>query len=153
MAAKDEKIPLIGDGGIRTSGDISKAIAAGASTVMLGNLLGGTTESPGIPVTRNGRRVKIIRGMASLGASLGRDKRTTGSFDDEFGDIIPEGVEAIVPFRGATKEILQQLVGGLRSGMSYVGAISITEMWKLARFTRITQAGKAESTSHDVEKV
>lgn len=153
MAAKDEKIPLIADGGIRTSGDISKAIAAGASTVMLGNLLGGTTESPGIPVTRNGRRVKIIRGMASLGASLGRDKRTTGSFDDEFGDIIPEGVEAIVPFRGATKEILQQLVGGLRSGMSYVGATSISEMWKRARFTRITQAGKAESTSHDVEKV
>jgi IMP dehydrogenase len=109
MAAKDEKIPIIGDGGIRTSGDISKAVAAGASTVMLGNLLAGTTESPGVPVTRNGRRVKIIRGMASLGASLGRDARTSGSFDDEFSNIIPEGVEAIVPFRGATKEILNQL--------------------------------------------
>ncbi len=153
LAAKEEKIPLIGDGGIRTSGDIAKAIAAGASTVMLGNLLAGTTESPGVPVTRNGRRVKIIRGMASLGASLGRDKRVNGSVDDEFSSIIPEGVEAIVPFRGATKEILQQLVGGLQSGMSYVGATTIPEMWRLARFTRITQAGKLESKSHDVEKV
>ncbi|OLS29116.1 MAG: Inosine-5'-monophosphate dehydrogenase [Candidatus Heimdallarchaeota archaeon LC_2] len=153
IVAKDEKIPLVGDGGIRTSGDIAKAIAVGASTVMLGNLLAGTTESPGVPVTRNGRRVKIIRGMASLGASLGRDKRTTGSVDDEFSNIIPEGVEAIVPFRGATKEILQQLVGGLQSGMSYVGATTIPDMWELAKFTRITQAGKLESKSHDVEKV
>ena len=151
--ARDEGIPIIADGGIKTSGDIAKAIGAGASTVMLGNLLAGTTESPGVPVLRNGRRVKVIRGMASLGASLGRDERTHGSFDDDFSEIIPEGVEAIVPFRGATKEILQQLIGGLRSGMSYVGATSIPSMWELTRFTRITPAGRQESTSHDVETI
>lgn len=151
--AQSENIPIIADGGVRTSGDIAKAIAAGASTVMLGNLLAGTTESPGIPVQRNGRRVKIIRGMASLGASLGRESRINGSFDDEFSSIIPEGVEAIVPFRGSTSETLTQLVGGFRSGMSYVGAQSIPEMWKLAKFARITPAGRKESQSHDVHQV
>lgn len=149
----DMGIPIIADGGIRTSGDIAKAIAAGASTVMLGNLLAGTTESPGVPVLRNGRQVKIIRGMASLGASLGRDKRTTGDFDDDFSDVVPEGVEAIVPYRGATTDVLSQLVGGLRSGMSYVGAQSIQDMWELARFVRVTKAGNTESGSHDVDLV
>ncbi|MHA2252328.1 MAG: IMP dehydrogenase [Candidatus Kariarchaeaceae archaeon] len=148
-----ENIPLIADGGIRNSGDVAKAIAAGASTAMLGNLLAGTTESPGVPVLRNGRRVKIIRGMASLGASLGRSTRENGSFDDDFGAIIPEGVEAIVPFRGSTTETLQQLVGGFRSGMSYVGAADVPSMWTKAKFLRITTAGKLESKSHDVETV
>ncbi|MCY3413833.1 MAG: IMP dehydrogenase [Candidatus Heimdallarchaeota archaeon] len=153
--AHDENIPIIADGGIRRSGDIAKAIAAGASTVMLGNLLAGTTESPGVPITRNGRRVKVIRGMASLGASLGRESRTTGkSFDDEFAqDYTPEGVEAVVPFRGSVKDVLSQLVGGLRSGMSYTGAKSIEEMWSLSKFIRITNSGLQESKSHDVNTV
>ena len=120
---------------------------------MLGGLLAGTTESPGVPVLRNGRRVKIIRGMASLGASLGRSARENGSVDDDFGLIIPEGVEAIVPFRGSTNETLQQLVGGLRSGMSYVGANDIPTMWSKAKFVRITHAGRLESKSHDVDTV
>ncbi len=151
--AREEEIPIIADGGIRNSGDIAKAIAAGASTVMLGNLLAGTTEAPGVPVLRNGRRVKIIRGMASLGASLARSSRENGNYDDDFGEIIPEGVEAIVPFRGSTNEVLQQLIGGLRSGMSYVGAKDINSMWELSRFIQITGAGKIESKSHDVETV
>lgn len=151
--AHDAGIPVIADGGIRNSGDIAKAIAAGASTVMLGSLLAGTTESPGVPVLRNGRQVKIIRGMASLGASLGRDNRTKGSFDDDFSSVTPEGVEAIVPYRGGIKSVLNKLLGGLRSGMSYVGATSIEEMWDLARFIRITPAGTYESGSHDVKEV
>lgn len=152
--AHEENIPLIADGGIRTSGDIVKAIAAGASTVMLGNLLAGTTESPGVPITRNGRRVKVIRGMASLGASLGRDKRTKGSFDDEFAqDYVSEGVEAVVPYRGNVSEVINQLIGGIRSGMSYSGAITVKEMWKLAQFVRITNSGLTESKSHDVTQV
>lgn len=153
--AHDEKIPLIADGGIKTSGDIAKAIGIGASTVMLGNLLAGTSESPGFPVLRNGRRVKIIRGMASLGASLGRDQRVKGSFGDEE-DLIsmaPEGVEAVVPYRGQVKDVLNQLVSGFRSGMSYVGARTVDEMWKKSNFIRITSAGKRESQSHDVDKL
>jgi IMP dehydrogenase len=153
--AHDEKIPLIADGGIKTSGDIAKAIGIGASTVMLGNLLAGTSESPGFPVLRNGRRVKIIRGMASLGASLGRDQRVKGSFGDEE-DLIsmaPEGVEAVVPYRGQVKDVLNQLVSGLRSGMSYIGAKTVNEMWDKSNFIRITSAGKRESQSHDVDKL
>lgn len=149
----DEKIPLIADGGIKNSGDIAKAIGAGASSVMLGSLLAGTSESPGLPVLRNGRQVKIIRGMASLGASLGRDMRTKGSFDDDLMSVSPEGVEAIVPYRGSVNAVIKKLIAGLRSGMSYTGAKNISEMWKLARFVRITNAGILESGSHDVDEV
>ena len=154
--AKEQNIPIIADGGIRTSGDLTKAIAAGASTVMLGNLLAGTTESPGFPIIKNGRKFKVIRGMASLGASLGREyqeREFKGSFDDNFDDfleIVPEGVEAMVPFRGSATEVLQQLVGGLRSGISYCGSLSISEMQEKAQFIRVTGAGVKESHSHDV---
>ncbi|MFW9928562.1 MAG: IMP dehydrogenase [Candidatus Thorarchaeota archaeon] len=162
--AADAGVPLISDGGIRTSGDIAKALAAGASTVMIGNLLAGTTESPGSPIIRNGRKYKVIRGMASLGASLGRQSREKeavekkGSFDDmdidDFASsVVPEGVEAMVPFRGNAKEILTQLVGGLRSGISYCGATSLEEMRKKAEFIQVTFAGLKESRSHDVETV
>lgn len=151
--ANDENIPLIADGGIRYSGDIAKAIAAGASSVMLGSLLAGTTESPGVPVLRNGRQVKIIRGMASLGASLGRDTRTKGTFDEDLMSITPEGVEAIVPYRGSVHAVVKKLLGGLRSGMSYTGANNISEMWNLARFVRITNSGLLESGSHDVKEL
>ena len=158
-AAKNNNIPIIADGGIRTSGDIVKALAAGASTVMIGNLFAGTTESPGSPIIRNGRRYKIIRGMASLGASLGRESREKkGSFDkDDMDDyassVVPEGVEAMVPFRGSVKEIITQLVGGLRSGISYCGSLSISEMQKRAEFIQISVAGIKESNAHDVESV
>lgn len=158
-AAKPNNIPVIADGGIRTSGDIAKAIAAGASSVMLGNLLAGTKESPGSPIIRNGRQYKVIRGMASLGASLGRrereEEKKKGSFDDDdfCSSVVPEGVEAIVPYRGSVKEILYQLIGGLKSGMSYCGSLSISEMQKNAEFIQITQAGVIESRSHDVQQL
>ena len=146
-------IPVIADGGIRTSGDVSKAIAAGASTVMVGSLLAGTDESPGAAVVRGGRRFKVVRGMASLSANVERKaiERQDQLEDEEWGEIVPEGVEAVVPYRGRAGDILHQLVGGLRSAMSYAGACSIQEFWQNAEFIQITAAGKAESGVHDVD--
>jgi IMP dehydrogenase len=145
-------VPIIADGGIRNAGDITKALAAGASTVMLGSLLAGTEESPGIPVMRGGRRYKVVRGMASLTANV--DRRTMGQADDvepeDWENVVPEGVEAVVPHRGSVEETLYQLVGGLRSGMSYAGAATIEELWEKAEFIRITSAGWQESGVHDV---
>lgn len=145
-------IPIIADGGIRTSGDITKALAAGASTVMLGSLLAGTDESPGVAVVRQGRRYKIVRGMASLTANVarkrvGRDEELSQS---DWEQVVPEGVEAMVPYRGKVADILYQLVGGLRSGLSYAGAHTISELWERAEFIRITPAGQRESAPHDV---
>jgi IMP dehydrogenase len=146
-------VPIIADGGIRTSGDITKALAAGASSVMLGSLLAGTDESPGAPVVRGGRRYKVVRGMASLTANIDRQevelKREVNPEDWE--RVVPEGVEALVPDRGPAQDILYQLVGGLRSGLSYAGAATIAELWANAEFIRITSAGKQESGAHDVE--
>lgn len=151
-AACDAGIPLIADGGIRTSGDIAKALAAGASTVMLGNLLGGTDESPGISLMRNGRKFKFYRGMASEYAAIDRKEREGEKLvEGVIQSIVPEGVEALVPYRGSVKEIVNQLVGGLRSGISYCGGRSIAEMQKNARFIRITSAGMNESMPHDVK--
>jgi IMP dehydrogenase len=147
-------VPIVADGGIRTSGDIVKALAAGASTVMVGSMLAGTDESPGAPVVRDGRRYKVVRGMASLSANMQRKAMEKEEVsDDEWIDVVPEGVEAIVPYRGTVKDILHQLVGGLRSGLSYAGAHSIEELWELAEFIPITQAGMRESGSHDVNKI
>lgn len=147
------KIPVIADGGIRTGGDMTKALAAGASTVMIGSLLAGTDESPGATVVRDGRRVKVVRGMASLTANIDRQevelRREVDPEDWE--KVVPEGVEAMVPTRGPAQDILHQLVGGLRSGLSYAGAASIEELWANAEFIRITSAGKRESGAHDVE--
>lgn len=144
-------IPIIADGGIRTSGDITKALAAGASSVMLGSLLAGTDESPGAPVIRGGKRYKIVRGMASLTANVDRKAIDGDEVDEEvWGDVVPEGVEAVVPYRGKVDDILHQLVGGLRSGMSYAGATTIEELWENAEFIRITPAGQKESGVHDV---
>jgi IMP dehydrogenase len=144
-------IPIIADGGIRTSGDVTKALAAGASTVMLGGMLAGTEESPGAPVVRSGRKYKIVRGMASLSANAERLKLDKNELsDDDWGEVVAEGVEAVVPYRGSVKDILYQLVGGLRSGMSYIGAHNIPELWEQAEFIRITPAGKQESGAHDV---
>jgi IMP dehydrogenase len=151
-AGADLDIPIIADGGLRTSGDIAKVIAAGSSTVMLGNLLAGTEESPGASVVRRGRRYKVVRGMASLSANVDRKTVDQESVEDEeWGEIVAEGVEAVVPFRGDVADSLHQLVGGLRSSMSYAGAETIEEFWEKAEFIRITTAGKLESGVHDVD--
>jgi IMP dehydrogenase len=146
-------VPIIADGGIRTAGDITKAMAAGASTVMLGSLLAGTDEAPGASVIRNGRRYKIVRGMASLMANIDRQEVELHREVDpeDWERVVPEGVEAMVPDRGPVKDVVYQLVGGLRSGLSYAGAASIAELWANAEFVRITSAGKSESGAHDVE--
>jgi IMP dehydrogenase len=151
-AGREAGVPVIADGGLRNSGDITKSLAAGASTVMLGSLLAGTDESPGAAVIRNGRRYKIVRGMASLTANVTRKEVSQeGEVDpDEWVEIVPEGVEAVVPYRGSVTDILHQLVGGLRSGMSYGGARSIAELQENAEFVRITPAGREESGVHDV---
>ncbi|MDR7554654.1 MAG: IMP dehydrogenase [Armatimonadota bacterium] len=150
-AAAGTGVPIIADGGIRGSGDITKALAAGASTVMLGNLLAGTEESPGATVVRNGRQYKTYRGMASLWATARRRALDAPVDDEDLSQIVAEGVEALVPYRGKVADVLQQLLGGLRSGMSYCGARTIPELWANAEFIRITPAGLRESLPHDVE--
>lgn len=149
-------VPIIADGGIRAGGDVAKAVGAGADTVMIGNLLAGTTESPGTVVNRGGTRVKVFRGMASAGAAAARraidDARETIARGDQtdFMPVVPEGVEAVVPLRGDAESVVAQLVGGLRSGMSYSNAATIRQMQTQARFVRITPAGLTESHPHDV---
>jgi len=147
-------VPIIADGGVRNSGDLVKALAAGASTVMLGSALAGTDESPGAAVVREGRRYKVVRGMASLTANIQRKAIDKGEVSEEdWGEVVPEGVEAIVPARGTVVDILHQFVGGLRSGLSYAGAHTIEELWQNAEFVPITQAGYRESGAHDVNKI
>jgi IMP dehydrogenase len=156
-------IPIIADGGIKTSGDVVKALAAGADTVMIGSLFAGCEEAPGSPVIRDGQKVKVVRGMASLGAAMGRkaaeDGETTVSTDEsaesqaDWDKVVPEGVEAVVPYRGHVKEIIYQLVGGLRSGLSYGGARTIKELQENAEFIEISAAGVRESNSHDVKRL
>jgi len=149
---RDHGIPIISDGGTRTSGDATKALASGASSVMIGSMLGGTDESPGTVLTKNGKRFKVYRGMASLGASLGRKSKDSSSvsFDDDLNDYVAEGVEAMVPYKGTVTDILKQLTGGVRSGLSYCGAHTITQMQDNAEFIKMSRAGFAESQPHDV---
>jgi len=148
----DYGVPIISDGGTRTSGDATKALASGASSVMVGSMLGGTDESPGTVLTKNGKRFKVYRGMASLAASIGRKSKETGSFsfDDDLNDYVAEGVEAMVPYKGTVVDILKQLSGGVRSGLSYCGAHTITQMQENAEFIKMSRAGFAESQPHDV---
>ena len=151
-------IPIIADGGIRTSGDMVKALAAGASTVMIGGLFAGCEEAPGAPVIRGGQKVKVVRGMASLGAAIGRKEAEMGRDEsaedqEDWSKVIPEGVEAVVPYRGNVHEIVYQLVGGLRSGLSYGGACNIQQLQENAEFIQITPAGVRESHSHDVSQI
>ena len=149
--ANEYKVPIIADGGIRNSGDITKAIAAGASTVMIGSMLAGTDESPGIIVSRPNGRYKMTRGMASLGAAVDRRIKETKSMDEEeMLEYVPEGVEALVQYRGQASEVIGKLVGGLRSGLSYCNSKDIFELQKNRKFIKITGAGKAESGAHDV---
>lgn len=150
--ARSSGIPIIADGGIRHPGDVAKAIAAGAQTVMIGSLLAGTDESPGLVMTRRGHRYKASRGMASLTANIERNKREGNDLTrEEIEDYVAEGVEAAVPYRGRAREVLTQLVGGLQSGMSYSGAHTIEEFQQKAVFVRMTGAGLKESGPHDVE--
>lgn len=151
-AAADSKTPVIADGGIRFPGDVAKAIAAGAQTVMIGSMLAGTDESPGMLMTRRGHKYKASRGMASLAANIERNKREGNDLTrEEVEDYVAEGVEAAVPYRGKAREVLNQLVGGLQSGMSYSGAKTIEEFQEKAIFMRMTGAGLKESGPHDVE--
>jgi IMP dehydrogenase len=154
-AAAESDLPVIADGGVRTSGDLTKALAAGAETVMIGSLLAGTEESPGRTVLRNGGRFKVYRGMASVGAAEARRQRETSEdvLDELAAAVVPEGVEAVVPYRGSLAEVLYQQVGGLRSGMSYLNARTLGELRQHARFVRMTDAGRAESRPHDLTYV
>ncbi|MEK7264294.1 MAG: IMP dehydrogenase [Bacteroidota bacterium] len=149
--AKKYNIPVIADGGIKNSGDVVKALAAGARVVMLGNLLAGTEESPGELIELGGRRFKYYRGMGSIGAmnGIGGDRYTAG--EKVTTKTVAEGIEGRVPYRGTVSQILQQILGGLRSGMGYVGAKNIEELHSNAQFTLITRAGMVESMPHDVE--
>ncbi len=149
-AAKDYGVPIIADGGIKYSGDIVKALAMGASSVMLGNLLAGTEESPGETVYYQGRAYKVYRGMGSLGAMMSR--RSADRYGQEkLEKFVPEGIEGRVPYRGRLSDVIYQLVGGLRSGMGYVGARDLEELRQKAKFVRITWAGYRESHVHDVQ--
>jgi IMP dehydrogenase len=153
-AAQPYGVPIIADGGIRLPGDLAKAIAAGAQTVMIGSMLAGTDESPGMIMTRRGHRYKASRGMASLEANINRNKREGNDLThEEIEDYVAEGVEAAVPYRGKAREVLNQLVGGLQSGMSYSGAHSLDEFHQKAIFVRMTGAGLKESGPHDVEVI
>ena len=151
-AAESAGIPIIADGGIRHPGDVAKAIAAGAQTVMIGSMLAGTDESPGMIMTRRGHRYKASRGMASREANIDRNRKEGNDLtQEEVEEYVAEGVEAAVPYRGKAREVLTQLVGGLQSGMSYSGAVSLEDFQKKAIFVRMTGAGLRESGPHDVE--
>ncbi|HEV2781426.1 MAG TPA: IMP dehydrogenase [Actinophytocola sp.] len=156
QACRPAGIPVIGDGGIQYSGDIAKAIAAGASAVMLGSLLAGTSESPGEIILVGGKQFKTYRGMGSLAAMQSRGEAKSYSRDRYFADdvlsedkLVPEGIEARIPFRGPLAQVVHQLIGGLRSGMGYTGSHTIAELQR-AKLVRITAAGLKESHPHDV---
>ena len=143
-------VPLIADGGIRYSGDIVKALAAGGYSVMLGGMLAGVEESPGETIIFNGRKYKSYRGMGSLEAmEKGSKDRYFQASENDVKKLVPEGIAARVPFKGSLFEVVYQMLGGLRAGMGYCGAANIDALHK-ARFTRITNAGVAESHPHDV---
>lgn len=150
QALEGTGVPLIADGGLRYSGDIVKALAAGGSSVMMGSLLAGTEESPGETIIFNGRKFKTYRGMGSLSAmQKGSKDRYFQDVEDDIKKLVPEGIEARVPFKGTLQEVIYQMVGGLRAGMGYCGAANIEKLHD-AKFTRITSAGYAESHPHGV---
>ncbi|HEY1866100.1 MAG TPA: IMP dehydrogenase [Candidatus Acidoferrales bacterium] len=149
-AVKDSGVPIIADGGIKYSGDISKAIAAGASVVMIGGLFAGTEESPGETILYQGRTFKSYRGMGSLSAMEAGSADRYAQETADRGKSVPEGVEGRVPYKGSLGALVDQLVGGLRSGMGYCGAANLKELQERSRFVRITSAGLRESHVHDV---
>jgi IMP dehydrogenase len=159
QACQPARVPLIGDGGVQYSGDIAKAIAAGADTVMLGSLLAGCEEGPGELVFIHGKQFKLYRGMGSLGAMRNAERGKSFSKDRYFQDdvlredkLVPEGVEGQVPYRGPLAAVADQLIGGLRAAMGYCGARTIAELQQ-ARFSQITSAGLVESHPHDIQMV
>jgi len=144
-------VPVIADGGIRYSGDIIKAIAAGADSIMAGSLFAGVEESPGETIIYNGRKFKSYRGMGSIEAmQMGSKDRYFQDVEDDIKKLVPEGIEARVPFKGSLSEVIYQMTGGLRAGMGYVGAKNIDLLKKDAKFVRVTSAGVIESHPHDV---
>jgi IMP dehydrogenase len=158
QACRTSGVPVIGDGGLQYSGDIAKALVAGADTVMLGSLLAGCDESPGQLIFVNGKQFKSYRGMGSLGALQKRGRETSYSRDRYFqadvprdDELVPEGVEGQVPYRGPLAAVAHQLVGGLRQSMFYCGARSIPELKERGQFLRITAAGLKESHPHDIQ--
>ncbi|QNE31264.1 IMP dehydrogenase [Sphingomonas sp. NBWT7] len=150
-AAKDTGVPVIADGGLRTSGDLAKALAAGAATCMVGSLLAGTEEAPGETFLYQGRAYKSYRGMGSVGA-MGRgsaDRYFQGEIKDQL-KLVPEGIEGQVPYKGPAREVIHQLVGGIKAAMGYTGSATIADLQARADFVRITGAGLKESHVHDV---
>lgn len=143
-------IPLIADGGVKYSGDIVKAIVAGADTVMLGSLLAGLRESPGETILYEGRQFKSYRGMGSLAAMQGYGKDRYGTGQSGSSKLVPEGVEGMVAYKGPLSDFIFQLVGGLRSGMGYAGAASLEDLRTITKLVRITNAGLIESHPHDI---
>lgn len=150
-AAKPYGVPVIADGGIQKSGDIVKAIGGGADTIMSGSLFAGTYESPGALMNRDGRQYKVCRGSASFAVAQRRQKIRQDN--KNLNDVVPEGVEALTPYRGMVKEVFTQLIGGLKSGMSYTNSHTIEELQKNVEFVRITPAGQRESGPHDLQDV
>ncbi|PTM12809.1 MAG: IMP dehydrogenase [Bacteroidetes bacterium] len=150
LALKDKGIPIIGDGGIRYSGDIVKALAAGASTIMAGSLFAGVEEAPGETIIFDGRKFKVYRGMGSIGAmEKGSKDRYFQDVEDDIKKLVPEGIEGRVPYKGTLAEVVNQYLGGLRAGMGYCGAANIEELQQ-ARFVRISNAGMNESHPHNI---
>lgn len=150
-AIRKSDVPLIADGGIRFSGDIAKALAAGASSVMIGSLFAGVEESPGETILYKGRTFKAVRGMGSLGAMVegGKERYRQGDVTER-DKLVPEGIEGMVPFKGKLSTFVYQLVGGIRAGMGYCGAANIAQLWEQAQFVRVSPAGQKESHPHDV---
>ena len=148
--ARKSNIPVIADGGIKYSGDITKALAAGADCVMIGNLLAGTDESPGDLVLYQGRSYKTYRGMGSVEAMKDGSKDRYSQDDIIDAKLVPEGIEGRVPYRGPTSKVIFQLVGGLKAGMGYTGSKNLKEL-KKAKFLKLTGAGLKESHVHDVD--
>lgn len=148
------KVPIIADGGIKQTGDIAKAIAAGADCVMVGNLFAGVEESPGEKILYEGRAYKTYRGMGSLEAmKAGSSDRYFQDVEDDIKKLVPEGIEGRVPYRGPLSDTVYQMVGGLRAAMGYLGCKGIDELKKKGKFVRITSAGLNESHPHDVDIV
>lgn len=148
--AKKYGVPVIADGGIRTSGDIAKALAAGASTVMIGSLFAGCEESPALTFYKDNQKFKLTRGMASLTSNHERQLKDS-KVKKDLKNYAAEGVEAVVPFRGAVAELIQQITVGVKSGFSYCGAKNLAELWKKAEFIQITSSSLIESHPHDVK--
>ncbi len=149
---KSKDIPIIADGGIRYSGDIVKALGAGADAVMLGSLFAGTKEAPGDMIEVDGQKYKAYRGMGSLGAMGGGSADRYGQGKErEKSKLVPEGIEGIIPYRGKLSLVVHQLVGGIRSGMGYLGAANIKELHQKAEFIKVTSAGRRESHPHNIQ--